>query len=191
MKQTYNKLKSESISAITKSKMDILSDQYVKGLFENENPTIKRDVFNVLRSYIGKFSLSPEKYSEWELDKKLEVALSNLGLKKNDKFTGLTLVNCKNINISLDEFIVWFRNREQYIKLSENNLIDYSKSLENLVWLMIRDKLLTAKAYQAGYDESDWVKRQAGWWRDKITYSVYRNELANSVTLNYEEINQV
>jgi hypothetical protein len=187
----YNKLKSESVSALTKSKMDILSDQYVKGLFESENPTIKREVFNILRSYIGEFFLSPEKYSGWELDIKLEAALSNLGLKKNDKFTGLTLVDCKNINITLDEFIIWYRNREQYIKLSKSNLIDYSKSLENLVWLMIRDKLLTTKAYQAGYDESDWVKRQAGWWRDKITYSVNRNELVNSVTLNYEEMNQV
>lgn len=187
----FNKLKSESINAITKSKMDILSDQYVKGLFESENPTIKRDVFNVLRSYIGKFSLSSEKYSEWELDKKLDNALTNLGLKRGEKYTGLTLVTSESSNISLDEFIIWFRNREQHIKLSKNSFIDFSKSLENLVWLMIRDKLLTAKAYQAGYDESDWVERQAGWWRDKISYSVYRNELANSVTLNYEEINQV
>ena len=187
----FNKLKSESINAITKSKMDILSDQYVKGLFESENPTIKRDVFNVLRSYTGKFSLSSEKYSEWELDKKLDNALTNLGLKRGEKYTGLTLVTSESSNISLDEFIIWFRNREQHIKLSKNSFIDFSKSLENLVWLMIRDKLLTAKAYQAGYDESDWVERQAGWWRDKISYSVYRNELANSVTLNYEEINQV
>jgi len=153
--------------------------------------TIKRDVFNVLRSYTGKFSLSSEKYSEWELDKKLDNALTNLGLKRGEKYTGLTLVTSESSNISLDEFIIWFRNREQHIKLSKNSFIDFSKSLENLVWLMIRDKLLTAKAYQAGYDESDWVERQAGWWRDKISYSVYRNELANSVTLNYEEINQV
>ena len=105
--------------------------------------------------------------------------------------TGLTLVNCKNINISLDEFIIWYRNREQYIKLSKNDLTGFSKSLENLVWLMIRDKLLTDKAFQNGYDKTDWVKKQADWWRDKISYSVYRNELANSVTLNSEEINLV
>ena len=62
--------------------MDILSDQYVKELFVDENPIIKRDVFNVLRSYLGKFILTPEKYSEWELDNKLDIALSNLGIKK-------------------------------------------------------------------------------------------------------------
>ena len=53
---------------------------------------------------------------------------------------------------------------------------------------MVRDKLLTAKAYKNGYDKSDWVVKQASWWKDKISYSAYRNELANSVTLNSEEI---
>ncbi|PIS44698.1 MAG: hypothetical protein COT22_09135 [Ignavibacteria bacterium CG08_land_8_20_14_0_20_37_9] len=183
----YNKLKSESISAITKSKMDILSDQYVKELFSVENPIIKRNVFNVLRSYLGKFILSPEKYSEWELDDKLDVALANLGLKRGEKYTGLKLVECKSRNLSLDEFIIWYRNREQYIKFNKNDLVGFSKSLEDLVWLMVRDKLLTAKAYQSGYNKSEWVIKQSNWWKDKISYSAYRNELANSITLNSEE----
>lgn len=183
----FNKLKSESINAITKSKMDILSDQYVKGLFSDENPLIKRDVFNVLRSYLGKFILTPEKYSEWKLDNKLDITLTNLGLKKGETYPGLTLVDCKNSKISLDEFIIWYRNREQYVKLLKNDLVGFSKSLEDLVWLMVRDKLLTAKAYQNGYNKSEWVIKQSGWWKDKISYSVYRNELANSITLNSEE----
>ncbi|MCJ7554046.1 MAG: hypothetical protein MUO34_09195, partial [Ignavibacteriaceae bacterium] len=70
----------------------------------------------------------------------------------------------------------------------ENNLIGFSKSLEDLVWLMVRDKLLIAKAYKNGYNKSDWVVKQASWWKDKISYSVYRNELANSITLNSEEM---
>ena len=77
----FDKLKSESEQAITKSKLDILSDEYVKNLFITENPIIKRDAFNLLRSYLGKFILTPEKYSEWELDEKLDVALNNLGIK--------------------------------------------------------------------------------------------------------------
>ena len=183
----YNKLKSESINAITKSKMDMLSDQYVKKLFSIESPIIKRDAFNVLRSYLGKFILSPEKYSEWELDDKLDVALANLGLKRGAKYTGLKLVECKSRNLSLDEFIIWYRNREQYIKFNKNDLVGFSKSLEDLVWLMVRDKLLTAKAYQSGYNKSEWVIKQSNWWKDKISYSAYRNELANSITLNSEE----
>jgi len=183
----FNKFKSESINAITKSKLDIMSDQYVKELFSDESPIIKHDVFNVLRSYLGKFILTPEKYSEWELDNKLEIALTNFGLQRGEKYPGLNLVTSKNSNISLDEFIIWYRNREQYIKLLKDDLIEFSKSLENLVWLMVRDKLLTAKAYQNGYNKSEWVIKQSGWWKDKISYSVYRNELANSITLSSEE----
>lgn len=183
----FNKLKSESVNAITKSKMDILSDQYVKELFSVKSPIIKRDAFNVLRSYLGKYILSPEKYSGWDLENKLEIALTNLGLKRGAKYTGLTLVECKNPKISLDEFIIWFRNREQYVKFIKNDLTGFSKSLEDLVWVLVRDKLLTDEAYQKGYNKSDWVRKQSTWWKDKISYSAYRNELANSITLNSEE----
>ena len=187
----FNKLKSESINAITKSKMDILSDQYVKELFFDENPIIKRDAFNVLRSYLGKFLLIPEKYSEWDLDNKLDKALSNLGLKRNEKYPGISLVAGINNIISLDDFIIWYRNRDEYIKFVKDNLIDFSKSLENFVWLMVRDKLLTKTAIERGYDKTNWVKKQSDWWKDKVAYSTYRNQLANSVTLNSEEISLV
>jgi hypothetical protein len=187
----HEKLKSESINAITKSKLNILSDQYVKELFENENPKIKRDVFNVLRSYLGKFILTSEKYSEFDLENKLDLALTNLGLKRGDKYPGLTLVECESISLTLDEFIIWYKIREQNVKFIKDDLFGFSKSLEDLVWLMVRDKLLTAKAYQNGYNKSEWVIKQAGWWKDKISYSAYRNELANSVTLNSEEIELV
>jgi hypothetical protein len=187
----YEKLKAESINAITKSRLDILSDQYVKELFVNENPTIKRDVFNLLRSYLGKFILTSGKYSEWDLDNKLNLALTNLGLKRWDEYPGLTLVECKSLSLTLDEFVVWFKIREQNVKFVKDDLIGFSKSLENLVWLMVRDKLVTDQAYQKGYYKSDWVVKQSEWWKEKISYSSYRNELANTITLNYEEIKLV
>jgi len=183
-----NKLRYESIEALTKSKMDILSDNYVNGLFASENPIIKRDAFNILRSFLGKNVLSPEKYSEWELDIKLDTALSNLGLTRGEKYHGISLVVSSNNNFLLDEFIIWHRNRDQYVKLMKTDLIAFSKSLENLVWLMVRDKLLTKTAMEKGYDKANWVKKQSGWWRDKISYSAYRNELANSITLKSEEV---
>lgn len=184
----YEKLKYESEQAITKSKLDILSDEYVKSLFVDQNPIIKRDAFNLLRSYLGKFVLAPEKYSEWGLDDKLDAALGNLGLNRSDKYPGLTLVECKSKSISLDEFIIWYRIREQYVKLIKDNLAGFSKSLEDLVWLMVRDKLITEQAFQKGYNKSDWVVKQSDWWREKISYTAVKNELANSITLNSEEI---
>lgn len=184
----YEKLQYESEQAIKKSKLEILSDEYVKNLFIHENPIIKRDAFNLLRSYLGKYVLTPDQYSKWQLDPKLDVALENLGLNRGDKYPGLTLVECKTSNIALDEFIIWYKVREQYLKLKKDDLIGFSKSLEDLVWQMVRDKLITDQAMQKGYNKSDWVTKQAGWWKDKICYSTYRSELAGSINLNSEEI---
>ena len=186
-----NKLRSESIEALNTSKMAVLSDQYVKSLFEDEKPIIKREAFNILRSYLGKFVLTPEKYSDWGLDMKLDSALANLGLNRGDKYPGIFLVVGTNHNYSLDEFIIWYRNRELYVKFLKNDLTEFSKSLENLIWIMIRDNLLTEIASQKGYNKVPWVKKQSDWWIDKIVYSVYRNELAKSITLNSNEINLV
>ena len=121
----------------------------------------------------------------------MDIALSNLGLKRNDKYPGISLVVGKNNNFSLDDFIIWYRNRDEYIKFEKDNLVDFSKSLENFIWLMVRDKLLSKTAIENGYDKTNWVKKQSAWWKDKIAYSAYRNQLANSVTLNSEEISLI
>lgn len=181
-----NKLRNESIEALTKRKMDYLSDQYVNKLFTEENPIIKRDPFNILRSCLGKRVLSEEKYKEWELDKKLENAIYNLGLSGHDKYTRIKLVEGSNKEYSLDEFLNWFWNRELYIKFSKNNLIEFSNSLENLIWRMVRDKMLAREAYEKGYYENDWVKMQSNWWSDKIAYSALRNKLSNTIGLYAE-----
>ncbi len=44
-------------------------------------------------------------------------------------------------------------------------------------------------AVKKGYDEVPWVKKQSDWWKDKIAYSAYRNELANQITLKSDEMN--
>ncbi len=187
----YNKLKYESAQAVTQSKMGILSDKFINSLFVNEEPVIKRDAFNVLRSYLGKFILDSEKYKNWQLDDKIDIALNNLGLKKGDKFSDLVLVTGKKMDLSINDFIVWYKNRENYIKISTNNIQTFSQSLEKYVWLMVRDKLIVKDAENKGYDKSEWVDKQAKWWEDKIAYSTYRNKLTNSITLTSEELNLI
>jgi len=181
------KLRSESIDALKTSKMETLSDEYVKNLFDKEKPIIKRDAFNILRSYLGKFVLSSENYSGWGMDSKLDSALSHLGLKKGDRYPGITLVAGVNHNHSLDDFIIWYRDREEYIKFSTKNLPGFSKSLENLIWTMVRDRMLAEVASEKGYNNSPWVKKQMEWWRDKVAYSAYKDELAKSIKLSSDE----
>ncbi len=186
-----NKLRTESVEGIKKSKMGILSDKFIRNLFDNEKPVIKRDAFIFLRSYLGKFVLDSAKYSDWKLEVKLDSALSALGLKRGDTNPGVTLVKGKAHNYSVDEFIEWYRNRSEYIKFSEDDLASFSRSLENMIWLMVRDRMLGETASDGGYNNSDWVKKQASWWKDKIAYAAYRNQLEKSINLTSDEINLV
>lgn len=183
-----NRLTKESIEALTKIKMDSISAQYVHELLKKNSPTIKRDAFNIGRSYLGKYKLKNENYDKWSLDTKLEEALENLGLSKSSNYTEIILVELKEDNFSLEEFFTWFRNRSLYIKLPETSLVDFSKSLENLVWLMVRDKLLAEVAEEHGYYNNYWVKKQGEWWKEKIAYSAYRKDILNSIVLNNDEV---
>ena len=181
------KLRQEAINFLTKNKMDALSENYTNDLLLNQNPIIKRQVFNVLRSYIGKYSLSQDLYNEWQLEGKLTQAIEELGVTKTN-IGNLELVKMKEGSIELDEFLKWYWNRDQYIKINKQNLQSYSKSLENIIWQMLRDKLLTEIALERNYDQSEIVESQSKWWRDKIVYSAVKKEIIESVLLEENEI---
>lgn len=183
-----NKLKYESEQAYLKFTMERESDIYVNELIGNESPVIKKEAFDLLRAYLGKYILPKEKYTGWNMDSILETALSNLGLSKGDEYPGIELIVTGNKSYMLDEFITWYRNRNLYIKFDQRNLLSFSRSIENYVWLMFRDRLLTERAVANGYFENNWVKTQSRWWSDKISYSAMRNKLTNSVLLENEEI---
>ena len=183
-----NKMWNEAKKTLTVHKMDSISDNYVNSLLFENSPIIKRDVFSILRSYLAKYILTENNYKEWELDKKKESALNNLGLFKDDNYSALVLVESKNTKVDLAEFIAWYKNRAQYIKLNKAGLKDFSISLENTIWQMLRDKLLSQTAMKKKYFNNNWVKNQSKWWRDKIVYAALRNEYANSITLENNEI---
>jgi hypothetical protein len=183
-----NKLKYEAKEYLLKSKSDSLSDVYVNEILFESKPAIKRDAFNILRSYLGKYILTKELYSEWNLEDKMKSALNNLGLSKNDKYPGIVLITTNKGDFKLEDFIYWYNNREEYIKFNKSDIQEFSKSLENLIWQMLRDKLLTIIAKEKNYFDSDWVKKQSSWWKDKIAYASLRNQYVNSIRMNNKEI---
>ncbi len=182
------KLEYEAKQALTKSKMDKLSDEFVNSLFNENNPTIKRETFNLLRSYLGKFRLKKETYANWDLDEKLNTAIKNLGVTKQT-ISGAKLVELKDKSITLSEFLMWYRARETYIKFNEQDINSFSQSVEKLIWRMVRDNLLSNLAFERGFYEDDWVKQQSKWWENKILYSAVRNHLSNEILLENNEIN--
>jgi hypothetical protein len=184
----YEKLKQEAVNAVTKRKIDILSDQYVNELMIDNQPVIKRNTFNFLRSYLGNYLLDPEKYKEWNLTSKLNEAIKNLNISDKKEYADAVLVESKNRSFSLKDFLTWYRNRSLYIKLNKNDLQNFSASLERLIWRMIRDRLLSERARSRGLDKTESVTKQAGWWKDKIISAVVKNEIAYSTDVENNEI---
>ena len=182
------KLRSESIEAVKMNKMDQLSEQYVNNLMSGEKPVIRENEFNILRAYIGNYILPKEKYEGWQLTDRLDSTLSILKIKDKEKIPGLTLVGMKNGSVMLSDILNWYWTRDQYIKLNEKDLMTYSISLEQMIWRMVRDKLLVAEANKRNLSERQSVKDQERWWRDKIVFSYVRNELTNAVLLDNKEL---
>ncbi|MCH7772315.1 MAG: peptidyl-prolyl cis-trans isomerase [Bacteroidetes bacterium] len=181
------RLRQESINSLKKKKMDKLSDDYVNKLLLQQNPIIKIQSFNVLRAYLGLYNLTKEKYDEWNLSEKLSKALDELNVTKEN--IGQTiLIETNDGTILLEEFLVWYRNRSQYIKFNKTNLQSFSSSVESLVWRMVRDKLLAGQAYERNYHTTESFTKQAKWWKDKIVYSAVKKDIVESVELEEEEV---
>ena len=182
------RLQQESINVLKKKKMDKISDKYVNQLLLAQDPVIKRQSFNVLRSFVGNYTLTKELYDDWELSGKLDAALNELQVTK-DNVGQSVLVVMNEGNVTLKEFLNWYQNRSQYIKLNKNDLQSFSKSLENLIWRMLRDKLLSEKAYERNFHHTESFEKQTNWWRDKIVYSAVKREIIESVSLEQNELN--
>ena len=183
-----NELRSEAVEAVKMNKLNILSDQFVDKLMSDAKPVIRKDEFDILLSYIGNYILPKNKFDEWNLAGKLDSTLSQLQIKDKGKIPGLTLVDLKNGSVTLSELLNWFWTRDQYIKLNEKDFTSYSISLKEMIWRMVRDKLLVDEANKRNLATRQSVKDQESWWRDKIVYSYVRNELTNSVLLQNKEV---
>jgi hypothetical protein len=117
---------------------------------------------------------------------KLDAALNELQVTK-DNVGQSVLVVMNEGNVTLKEFLNWYQNRSQYIKLNKNDLQSFSKSLENLIWRMLRDKLLSEKAYERNFHQTMAFKKQTKWWKDKIVYSAVKKDIVESIALENEE----
>lgn len=185
--EEYNKLKSEALSAIKKEKMDETSDKYVRELFAENKPEIIKDTFEILKSYIGRYYVSQDKYRSWGLSKNLDKALEATNASE-ENINDLILVDLNDSSINLNDFLEWFWIRSQYMKFDKTNLYSFSSSLKQIVLLMVRDELLSEKARRRGYESRYNVTKQMSWWHDKIAYSTLRNELSNMIVIENEEL---
>ncbi len=186
--EEQQKLLKEAETALIKRKLDELSNQYTNEILLAQNPVIKRIPFRILRTHIGRFTLTKNLFDTWQLDEILKNTLQENNLKDDGNLEEMVLVELKDYKIKLSDFINWYKVREQYVKFDKSNFGNYSRSLENIIWRMTRDYLLSKIALEKGYYEMQQVKNQIKWWKDKIVFSKVRQEMINSILLEHNEI---
>jgi hypothetical protein len=185
--EQYSRLKSEAVTSLKKKKMDALSDIYVDKIMTENSPTIKRIPLNIAVAFIADFMLPREKYKDWNVSSFLQKAVKKSGIKLPPQANRLPLIEYNNGNISIRQFLIWFRTRIEYIKLDKSNFDAFYASIEQLVWRMTRDTFLTFEAEKKGYDKNPDVIEHEKWWKEKILYSAARNSLLNSINMKFKE----
>ncbi len=183
------KLLKESEAALIKRKLDELSNQYTNKIMLSQNTVIKRIPFKILRTHIGRFTLTKNLFDVWQLDQILKNTLQENNLKDEGNLKKMVLVELKDYKITMEDFINWYKVREQYIKFDKSNFGNFSRSLESIIWRMTRDYLLSKIALEKGYYKMPKVKNQIRWWKDKIVFSKVKEEMINSIMLEHNEIN--
>jgi len=182
----YQKDEYDANTALEMQQMDSLSDVYVHTMMLNHNPVIQARAFDLMRSYMGNYELPPSLYKKWKLEKRMESEVQNYDSLDENNLGKVALVVLNDTTFTMADFIKWFRLREEYLKFNQANFNSFSASLESLIWQMVRDNLLTRRAYSRGFQNLEIVKEQSSWWKDKIVYAIMRDKIANSVGLNIE-----
>ncbi|MCH8011430.1 MAG: hypothetical protein IIA61_05710 [Candidatus Marinimicrobia bacterium] len=183
MKQRYDVER-----AIYKQKTDQLSDQYVHNLMLEEDPVIVRKTFDILRAFIGKNVLRPEKYSEWLEANYFGEVFKSMGRSEIEEKKSMVLVNNKSGNILLSDFIKWYEHRKPYLKFSTQSPQSFFGSVQQKIWIMIRDKLLIDRAYRRGLQNREIVELQRKWWKEKIIYSAVKADIAQSIKIEEDRL---
>jgi len=160
---------------------DSLSDQYVHHMLLEQNPVIDKESFDLLQAHLGRKFLSAEKYAAWGMEKKLAVQKQHPNPDSVDLYRSNVLVTMKNGKFLLGDFLDWEKPRDPYVRLDTKSPRAYFASVEQLVWRMVRDRMLTAEAYQRGLQKRKSVAKQTKWWEEKLVYRAVKMEIDDSI----------
>jgi hypothetical protein len=83
--------------------------------------------------------------------------------------------------MTVRQFLDWYRMREPYVKPSLTSPQAFFASVEQLVWRMVRDRLLTERAYARGFQKRPSVRKQSRWWHEKMLYIARKQEIGDGI----------
>jgi hypothetical protein len=178
------KLHSDIERALVQEKSDSLSDFYVQQLMVGQHPTIIRQPFDILHTYLAGKVLAGEKFSQWKLSERLHERWGIVNEVEITPYEQEVLVQLADNKFTVKDFLAWYHAREYNLRLNGSSPEAFFLSLEQAVWQMVRDRLLMQRALSRGLQRRENVRKQCEWWKDKIVYRLVRDALADSIQEN-------
>jgi hypothetical protein len=178
------KTKYDVEKVLFKERADSLSNQYVNGLLLSADPVIIRLTFNILKANIAKKILPEEQFLKWDMLKNIRPDYPDFYPENITPYLKNKLVQLKSGYLTLEDFLLWYKTREPYIRFNTKSHQALYESLQQIVWRMLRDKLLTETAYKMKLEKLDEVRLQKKWWQDKLVYSQMKLDIASSIKID-------
>lgn len=175
------KLRDDVKRALTQRMADSLSDNYVHAMVVAQQPTILREPFNAIVAFLGKRFLNNDKLKRWNLENR-KGAQELSDCSNLEPIAGRTLVQLATNDLRVRDFLQWFRMREPYLKLALVSEQAFFASAEELVWRMVRERLLSRKAFERDLHKRKTVQRQKEWWKEKMLYIANKRRISDTIT---------
>ncbi len=175
------KLHEDVRRALLQHRSDSLSDEYVHRMLLKENPVIDKESFLLLQAHLGRKFLSPEKYAAWDEEGKLAALKDRPNPDSVERYRSNVLVTMSSGRFLIGDFLDWEKTRDLYVRLDTKSLNAYFASVEQLVWRMVRDRMLTQRAYRRGLQKRESVVKQTQWWEEKLVYRAAKLEIDDSI----------
>ena len=177
------KLHNDVYRALLQQKSDSVSQDYVNALLTRHQPTIVPGTFDLLSSYLALKHLDPEEIREWELIGPKGSTRDSASLEAIEELAKETLVTLSGgSKIPLQDFLTWYRNRETLIKVRKSSKQAYLVSLQQMIWQMVRDRLLVQRARERNLQARESVRTQKKWWEEKLLYEAEKKLIVGSIS---------
>jgi hypothetical protein len=171
----------ESRRALTQEKSDSLSDRYVRKMMLDRSPVIIRGTFNRLEAWLARIWVKPGTLARWEIA--VRPGADSEAVSRIDESGADTLVSLNSGCVCLRQFLSWYRVRDTYVHPDIADEKSFFVSVEDLVWRMVRDRLLVDRAIARSLQDRDPVKKQLRWWEDKILFGEEKTMLGGAIAL--------
>jgi hypothetical protein len=160
-----------------RDRADSLSDRYLQTMMIDARPEIQFAPFLLVARFLAGTLLPPDGPASWGLapvvsaDSMRGAAASVLVQLRRDK--GI---------LSVKDFLRWYEGRSANLKSSRSSRDGYLQSIEQMIWRMVRDRLLAARAAERGLRMRPAVITQRRWWEEKLLFEAARDDIARTIT---------